>query len=106
MSGALHHTAEALSLWKGPIRRPVTMEEVAEAVAKRHGLTLDDLCGHSKRRAVAWPRQEAFAEIYAKGLASLPVIGQFFGERDHSTVHSGIRRHEERAALRNAEVEA
>lgn len=78
--------------------RPSTMRDVAIEVAARHGSTIAELRGCSRQRCVAWARQEAFAEIYSLGRFSLPQIGRFFGDRDHTTVLFGIRRHKERLA--------
>jgi chromosomal replication initiator protein len=84
-----------LSIWKGPMQRE-KMADIATRVAISHGLSLADLRGSQTHRAVAWPRQQAFAEIYATGRYSLPQIGQFFGGRDHTTILHGTRRHAER----------
>jgi chromosomal replication initiator protein len=72
------------------------MALIAAEVAKAHGLTVDDLKGASHRRHVAWPRQEAYARCYALrkhygDRYSLPRIGKFFGNRDHTTVLWGVR---------------
>jgi chromosomal replication initiator protein len=79
------------------------MASVAARVAAKHGLTVADLRGQSRKRVFAWPRHEAFAECRALP-RPLPMIGLYFGGRDHSTVWHGIRRHEERqAALAEAQ---
>lgn len=78
--------------------RPGTMREIAALIAKKYELSLDELKGPTRERRVSWPRQEAFALIYAQGSLSLPQIGQFFGGRDHTTVLHGIRRHKARVA--------
>jgi chromosomal replication initiation ATPase DnaA len=59
-------------------------------------VTVSDLVGDSRKRAVAWPRQAIMAELYETGRYSLPAIGRLFN-RDHSTVMHGVRRHAERA---------
>jgi chromosomal replication initiation ATPase DnaA len=81
-----------------------TMAEVAEVIAVKHGLSLEDLIGRATRHSVAWPRQEAMYELSQRRLSSgrrrwsTPQIGQFLGGRDHSTVVWGIRAHLRRAA--------
>lgn len=90
----------AISLWKGAIEVPApkpTMRELAEEVAHRHGLTLEDLKGPSRRQEISQPRQEAMALICAERRWSLPQIGRFFGGRDHTTVLHGARAHERRS---------
>lgn len=70
----------------------------AGMVAMKHGLSLADLIGPSRRRKVARPRQEAFAAVQEKHGYSLPKIGRLFGGRDHTTVLHGIREHAKRVA--------
>ena len=57
----------------------------------------------ARNRPEAWARQEAFLLSRELTGHSLPRIGQLFGHRDHSTVHSGIRRARSRYAT-DAEV--
>lgn len=85
-----------LSIWRGEINEPRTMRDVAEAVARRHGMHLRDLTGPCRSAACVKARHEAFYEIRRQLDRSLPQIGRFFGNRDHSTVLHGIRRHEQR----------
>lgn len=91
-----------LSLWHGQLPWPEphrTMCEIALEVCQARGVTLDDLRGRSKAKAVAWPRQEFMALAYAQAGQSLPAIGRWLDGRDHTTVMQGIRRHERRAAF-------
>lgn len=94
-----------LSLWRGLIMVPadghsvpMTMREIASQVADRYGLALDELRGPSRARPVCWPRQEAMFLCYKTGRFSLPQIGRFFGDRDHTTVLHAIRAVEKRIA--------
>lgn len=83
----------------GPqVHRP-KMAVIALRVAAKWGLTLEVLKGQSRRRSVAWARQEAMYEMYATGLFSSPQIGRFLGGRDHTTVLHGCRRHAARNNL-------
>lgn len=90
-----------LSLWRGeipsaPPRR--LMRHIAEEVAAKYDLTVEYMTGPSRRREVCWPRQEAMAECYQTGHFSLPQIGRYFGDRDHTTVLHAIRRVRDRDA--------
>ena len=88
-----------ISLWKhelSTVPHP-SPREIATTIAKRNGLTLEDLRGPSRRREVAWPRQEAMAAVYARCNVSLPWVGRFFGGRDHTTVMHAIRQVEKRS---------
>lgn len=68
---------------------------VAEVCAK-YNLGPLDLVSERRSRRIAWPRQEAMWRASKETTASLPLIGRELGNRDHSTVIHGIRRHEQR----------
>lgn len=92
-------TETYLSLFKGAIpvpRKPVFPGEVIEEVARRHGFTRQDLEGPSRKQPLAAIRQEAMWELRQRTRLSLPHIGAFLGNRDHTTVLWGIRQHERR----------
>lgn len=63
---------------------------VVKATAEVHGVDEIELTGSSRKRAVAWPRQEAFAALRTSGFFSLQEIGRMFG-RDHTTVLYALR---------------
>lgn len=90
-------------LWSPRPSADHTMREIAARVAARHGTSLADLRGCSTQRSVAKTRHEAFAEIYGLGRYSTTQIGRFFGDRDHTTVIYGIRRHHSRQAAERME---
>ncbi len=81
-----------------PVVRSKRMLTMTAEVALKHGFTLYDLIGRSKKGPVCRARHEAFARLYAlRGEGrddpfSLPSIGAFFG-RDHTTILSGLRKH-------------
>ena len=64
------------------IGAPVIMAVTAEYF----GLTLEDLCGPGKTKALAQSRQIAMYLCRELTDLSLPRIGQTFGGRDHTTV--------------------
>jgi chromosomal replication initiator protein len=89
-------TEMVLSLYRGLIpKRAPTMREIAELVAERRGLTLEELRGSSRVHKVCHPRQEAMALIMAQGRFSYPQVGRFF-DRDHSTVIHAVQAYAER----------
>ena len=71
-----------------------------ESTAQRHGITLKDIMGHDRARRFAWPRQEAMYMVRQKYGLSYPRIGQIMGNRDHTTILHGVRRHKERVNAR------
>jgi chromosomal replication initiator protein len=67
--------------------RPVTIEAVLRAVAERFDVRVADLCGRSRQRMIAFPRQ--IAMYLCKTLIpslSLNEVGRAFGGKDHTTV--------------------
>lgn len=67
--------------------RPITIEGVQRAVAEHFDVRIADLCGRSRQRQVAFPRQVAM--YLCKTLIpslSLNEVGAAFGGKDHTTV--------------------
>lgn len=72
---------------------------IIQRVAEKYGFTPADFAGPSRCRFVSYARHEAMAEIRTRRPhLSLPAIGRIFGNRDHTTVLSGIRDHHSRVA--------
>jgi hypothetical protein len=93
-----------LSLYRGLVSVPgsnPSRPEILLYVANRYGLTVEDLTGPSRHRAVTIPRQEAMWRMVEQRRWSFPQIGRTFN-RDHSTIMHGHARH----AARLAELEA
>lgn len=86
-----------LSIWKGEIALRHRMADIASRIAEESRTDLATLRGPSQRRIHSAPRLQAFSEIWETGRFSLTQIGHYFGERDRTTVHKGIRRY--RAAI-------
>jgi chromosomal replication initiator protein len=75
---------------------PVTIDEVARAVAARFGIRLRDLKGSSRRAAVAELRHLAMHLSRLHTDASFAVIGRYFGKRDPATVRHACKAAAER----------
>ena len=71
----------------------VTIELIAQAVSDVWGVSLHDLRGQRRFTSITVPRQVAFALARKYTGHSFPVIGRWFGDRDHTTVIHGIRRY-------------
>lgn len=67
------------------------------AVCQRRGVTLEELCGRGRSRAVVQARHEAWLALREdpERCFSLPEIGRLFGV-DHTTVLAGLRKARER----------
>jgi hypothetical protein len=75
------------------------VRQVMRSVAQRHGYTVKDLTGPRRNLDLCRARQEAIFEVYSKFDFSLPRTGQFFGDRDHTTILHSIRAHCHRNGL-------
>ncbi len=75
-----------------PREAPLTPEGILQAVAVYFRVRVEDLCGKSRKRTVAWPRQVAMYLLRQETDLSLPQIGQWIGGRDHTTVLHGCEK--------------
>jgi len=82
-----------------PHRLP-SLQEIIMAVARFYGLSVEDLTGPRRSKAVALPRQVAMYLARQETDASLLEIGEALGGRDHSTVLYG---HEKISSLAEEE---
>jgi chromosomal replication initiator protein len=114
LEGALIRVVAFHSLTQRPIDRALTMEvldtmyparrragppsidEIQSLVAAHFRLSVEQLTSASRASAVAWPRQVAIHLARDLTGASLPVIGQAFGGRNHATVLHACKRVSER----------
>ena len=64
----------------------ITAPTIMAVTAEFFGVTIDDLCGPGKTKALAQARQIAMYLCRELTDLSLPRIGQTFGGRDHTTV--------------------
>lgn len=94
-----------LSLWRGPIFvKGKSAREIVTEIAESHGFTFDDMAGPRKYKELAQARQEAMWACLqvtrkdGKPRYSYAFIGRLLGDRDHTTVLWGERRHAERMA--------
>lgn len=67
----------------------VTVPQVLQIVADYYHVSMDALCGPSRSRAIAMPRQVAMYLSRTETEASLPQIGAELGNRDHTTILHG-----------------
>lgn len=87
-----------LSLWRGLIelpREPFVMARIAADIALRDGITVDDIRGASRKFTAQ--RHEFMARAFATNRLSLKQIARWLGDRHHTTILHGVRKHERRA---------
>jgi len=68
------------------LTRPASIPEIQRAVARRYGVTVEDLKADSRIRRLSFPRQVSMYLSRSLTAHSLPKIGVEFGGRDHTTV--------------------
>jgi chromosomal replication initiation ATPase DnaA len=68
------------------------------AVSSRTGVPVEEIFGRKRIPAVASARHEAIWRVRRVTNWSLPRVGRYFAERDHTTILHSIRRMEDRAA--------
>jgi chromosomal replication initiator protein len=66
--------------------RKVTADQILEATAKAFDLSIEQICGPSRRRPLVAARQTAMYLFRALTDFSYPQIAHVFGDRDHTTV--------------------
>lgn len=67
------------------------LSDLAIRLAAEHaGVTVEQMRGESRKRSIAWPRFAAMRALYRMGLSS-QTIGNFFGNRDHTSVLHGLK---------------
>tara|TARA_R110000868_G_scaffold378314_2_gene643760 strand:+ start:252 stop:659 length:408 start_codon:yes stop_codon:yes gene_type:complete len=67
--------------------------EIIYRVAQKHGVSVADIKGQSRRPMFVKARQEAAYEIREQRGLSLPQISKMLGDRDHTSILHGIKRH-------------
>ncbi len=69
--------------------RPMTIDRIQQVVADYYQVSIDDMKGKRRDKHIVFPRQVAMFLVREETPSSLPVIGQAFGGRDHTTaLHS------------------
>ena len=66
---------------------------ILQEVADKHGITVKDMKGDCRKNKFSRARQEAAYIIKDRLGMSLPKIGRILGNKDHTTVLHGIRKH-------------
>ena len=75
-----------------PQRSDVAPSKIIELVAKEWQTTVEALLGRDRSQKIAQPRQVAMYLMRKETDASLPMIGQVLGGRDHTTVMYAIEK--------------
>lgn len=81
--------AAALDSLSGPRRTQLTPQSIIDCVAEYYGVSLQDMKGKGRDKAIVVPRQVAMYLVREETTVSLEQIGQLLGGRDHTTVMHG-----------------
>ena len=73
-------------------RRPISIDAIQRAVSDHYGIPLEELKGKRRDKHIVFPRQVAMYIVREETPSSLPVIGQAFGGRDHTTALHSIEK--------------
>jgi hypothetical protein len=68
-----------------------SFKEITRATGLHFGISVESLLGQSRDQKHAWPRQIAMFLCREMTGKSLPEIGRYLGNRDHTTVLYGVR---------------
>lgn len=68
-------------------------KRIALEVCDKHEITLSELCSSQRSTFLVIARHEAFFRLKTETEMSLPQIGRRIGNKDHTTVLHGLRKH-------------
>lgn len=88
----LEQAKNILSSIVGVKKKITSIKKVAEVVAEFYNITMDDLIKQSRKKEFVKPRQVAMYLIRKELDTSFPSIGEFFGNRDHTTVMHAVEK--------------
>jgi chromosomal replication initiator protein len=71
---------------------PLTIEAIQGVVADHYGISDEEMKGKRRDKHIVFPRQVAMYLIREETESSLPVIGNAFGGRDHTTALHAIEK--------------
>jgi len=81
-----------LNINKDSDQKVITIESITKAVSGYYKLTMGDIKGKTRKKEIALGRHIAMYMAHKILKKTLEEIGEFFDNRDHSTVIHGIRK--------------
>lgn len=85
-----------VSVGSGYSTRVKSSRFIIEMTAKKYRVSVAEIKGHRRDKFIVKARHECFYRLSKELGYSLPQIGKMLGGKDHTSVLSGIRRHEMR----------
>ena len=86
------HEKEELVGFDTPMKRAPTFQEVMEAVSSYYSVSVQDMMSTSRVRQTLIPRQIAMFLGWKHLRISYVRLGEYFGNRDHTTVINAVRK--------------
>jgi chromosomal replication initiator protein len=68
-----------------PQQKTIDSKSIIATVGGYYTLSLEELCGKSRKKEIVRPRQIAMYLLRKENNVSFPTIGEYFGGRDHTT---------------------
>lgn len=87
---------------KDPVLAMPHWRRIVLDVCQKHGLRYQDIISARRPVPLVRARHEAMYRLQQETTMSLPAIGKRLGNRDHTTVMWGIRKHQQRMEKANA----
>ncbi len=72
--------------------QPLTIPFIQETVASHYGISVDEMKSKRRDKHIVFPRQVAMFLVREETDSSLPVVGDAFGGRDHTTALHAIEK--------------
>ena len=77
-------------------RLPATIKNIQTLVSQKYGVTIMDMVSARRNKDIITPRHVAFYLVKSLTTFSYPVIGRYFGGRDHATIIHAVGKIEAR----------
>lgn len=84
----------------------ISLRQIMREVSEKYNVSIVDIKSERRTQFIVKPRQEFFYRARTETGHSLPNIAKFCGNRDHTTVLHGVRKHAERLRAQREEMAA
>lgn len=88
----LEYAKQILASMVGAKKKITSVRKIATLVAEFYNISMEDLVKQSRRKEFVKPRQIAMFLARRELESSFPSIGEFFGNRDHTTVMHAVEK--------------
>ena len=78
------------------VKKRITIRQIISEVSEKRGVSRDAIISARRNVNLVLARWEVMWRAREETALSLPQIGRALGDRDHTTILYGVRRHQER----------